>query len=203
MAMTEHMIAQLIEKIANGDKDAESLLFEQFDEKIELIVRARLNHNVSPDDVKDIAADIKAALLEALRNGKFDPSKNCKLSTYIAGITQKQIALYFRKAKRNREFPQDDAHENVDDMPLTLDVLISVEEQKQLRKKLARLNSKYRQVLLLRYYEGKSIDEICNILVLEKKQVIDRLHYSLKKLLKECKNDEFFSIFSILLQILI
>jgi RNA polymerase sigma-70 factor (ECF subfamily) len=202
VAENESEITNLIQRIADGDPDAENIFFNQFDEKIELIVRLRLINKIPPEDIKDISADVKTAIIKALREGKYDPERG-KISTYIAAISQNYIALYFRKLKSNRETLQGDFDENIrDDSQTWLDENMTTEMQKKLQNKLSHLRSNYKKVLFMTFYEGKSTSEIANHLGFTNKKVIDLKYNALKKLFEQCQNDDFFSIISILLQIL-
>ncbi|RMG24187.1 MAG: hypothetical protein D6732_24015, partial [Methanobacteriota archaeon] len=66
----------------------------------------------------------------------------------------------------------------------------------------SRLDDKYREVLLLRFYQHYSIEEIAQELNMERRRVSERIHYALKKLLEELKRDKYFSISVLILLIL-
>ena len=57
---------------------------------------------------------------------------------------------------------------------------------------MKRLKQKYREILLLRIYEEKSIEEISEHLKIERRRVSERINYAFKLLLKECKKENYF-----------
>ncbi len=199
--MSDREIAKLIEKISKGDESAENVLFKHYEKPIELIVRSRLPRNTRQDDVKDIVSDVQIALLKALRAGHFDPSKSTSLASYICGIAYYQIGQYFRKKGRNPEISIEEKKTDPVEEKSWIDEIVSDEEKKQLRKKLARLKSLYKDILYLCFYENMSVEDIAKTLKLDKKKVIDAKYNALKKLARGCKKEDFLSIFSILLQI--
>lgn len=201
--MSDPTSETLLKKIATGDPHAENELFQHFNLHITTIVQTRLRGRVSFEDQKDLVAEIHLGLLQSLRKGSFDASRGLKLSTYIAGIVNNTIAQYYRKKARNREFAQPELPEYHENCKSVLDVLLDAENKKKLKKKLGKLKSRHQKVLLLRYYENRSIAEISELLDLEHKKVIDRLHYALKRFVEECQKDHYFSILSIFLQIII
>lgn len=203
MAVNDKETTDLLKRIADGEHKAENILFKKLEEKINLIVRFR-SKNISQEDKEDIISSVQIALLEALRLDRFDPSKQVTLNTYIAGIAQKQVALFYRKLKQNNRYFQNDMPSKVEDpTPAILEYLLKNEERERLRRKLSRLRPHYQKVLLMTFHDGKSTSEIAKKLKLTNKQVIDLKFNALKKLADVCKKDSFFSIFSILLQILL
>lgn len=199
--MAKNELEDLAIRIGNGDRDAEQALFKQLSPRIELIVRTRLVQQSARDDLDDIVNDVMVSLLESLRKGNFDASRNYSLSTYTAGIAQKHIALYFRNVKRNREYTQKELPDIEDGAPSYLDGLIQNEEKEKLRSKLSTLNALYRKILLLRYFEENSVTSICESLGFKRKKVVDLTHNAFKTFIKKCRNDDYFSIFSLLVQI--
>ena len=194
-------LEQLALKIENGDKEAEQVLFQKFSPRIELIVRSRLPKNTAYPDMQDIVHDVTISLLEALRKGYYDESRKISLPTYTAGIAHKQVALYLRGLKRNREYTQEEMPEVEDDHPSSLDRMIDDEVKEKLIRKLSTLKSLHKKVLILRFYNNKSVSAISKLLGFKHKKVIDLTHYALKTFIKKCRNDDYFSIFSLLLQI--
>ena len=190
----------LASRIAGGDVHAENDLFLSYREQIECMVRIRLKVAVPIQDQEDIVSEIQEAVLISSRRGGYNPSTGKTLGAYIAGIVSKVIGQYFRKKKK--DFLQVGLPENIhvatDDM---LSGLIDVERDMKLRQCLNNLKPKYKEVLLLRFYEKLSIEEIAQKLNLERRRVSESIHYAFKLLTRECKKENYFSIFSLILQI--
>ncbi|MGA9212378.1 RNA polymerase sigma factor [Kaistella sp.] len=120
----------------------------------------------------------------------FDP--NFQFKTWILTIAQNSIIDYWRKKSRENE----DSTDNFDGFKNHLalspeELLISEEDQKQILSIIESLDSNYKEIIQLRFFEEKSIKEIAeeqNITVANTKVRIMRA----KKLLAELlKNKEF------------
>lgn len=190
--MTQEQETELVKRIYSGDARAETELFSHFDARI--IRKVRFSIGTSNSDWQDLVAEIKIALLENLRDGKFDVDRGVLLGSYVFGITMNKIRDYFKFRKKQEiisAIPPDDNELSVDDEP-------EVERQelrKILRTLLEKLKLKYKEVLYLRYYEELSINEISLKIKLPPRRVSERINYAVKLLQKECKKEKLFSIF--------
>lgn len=182
----------LIEKIVSGDTDAENRLFLHFKERIEFLVRARLRNKVSSDDQKDILSEARQAILLSLRKNGFDPTKGKPLEAYIAGIVSNVVALYFRNLTKAKPTEDIDKHQNLESFTNPLKEILDFEKKEIIRSALSSLDDKYKEVILLRIYEDKSIEEISDKIGIEKRRVSERINYALKLLLKELKKKNYF-----------
>ena len=194
--MNDKQEIALVRKIAGGDASAENDLFLSYHEQIECMVRIRLKVRVPVQDQEDIVSEIQEAVLLSLRRGGYDPATGKTPGAYIAGIVPKVIGQYFRKKKKESIIQpglSEEIHVVTDDI---LSDLIDVERDMKLRKCLNNLKPKNKEVLLLRFYEKLSIEEIAQKLNLERRRVSERIHYAFKLLAKECKKENYFSIFS-------
>lgn len=194
MIMSNNQDILFVEKIAAGDTQAESELFYRYCEEIKLMVRTRLKVKVAPEDQEDIMSEIFHASLVSLRNNQYDPSSGKGLGAYIAGIAYKIIGQYFRSKDKDRKIQNDIKQESPEHHSNALNHLVEKERDQKLRVYLSRLKPKYKQVLLLRIYENKSIQEIADFLKLDRRRVSERIHYAFKLLIKECKKENYFSI---------
>lgn len=183
-----------VEKIAAGDAQAENELFYRYAEEIKLMVRTRLKVKVSLEDQEDMVSEILHASLVSLRNNQYDPSAGKGLGAYIAGIAYKIIGQYFRSKDKDKKIENSIMQESHEHQNNALNHLVEKERDHRLRIYLSRLKPKYKQVLLLRIYENKSIQEIADLLKLDRRRVSERIHYAFKLLIKECKKENYFSI---------
>ena len=185
----------LTTKIAEGDTEAENYLFTRFKEKIQFLVRIRLRKKIPMEDQEDIISEIQQAIMLSLRKGSFNPDLGKPLEAYIAGIASNVVGQYFRKLKKTKEEVNIDLIENLPSDENHLSNLITEERNNQLRKYLQKLEPKYKEILLLRIYENKTIEEISMLLNLEKRRVSERINYAFKLFLKECKRDNYFQYY--------
>ena len=185
----------LAEKIFSGDTEAENFFFTRFKEKIQLLVRIRLRKKIPIEDQEDIVSEIMQAVMLSLRKGSYNAELGKPLDAYIAGIASNIVGQYFRKVKKLNEEIDIDLIKNIPNDDNRLSALVKEERNKKLRGYLQKLKPKYKEVLLLRIYEDKSIDEISNLLNIEKRRVSERINYAFKLFLKECKRDNYFQYY--------
>jgi RNA polymerase sigma-70 factor (ECF subfamily) len=179
-------------RIADGDPEAEDYLFRQFGDRIKFLVRIRLKRRIPVEDHKDIIGEIQQAILLSLRKGSFNPDMGKTLDAYIAGIAGNIVGQYFRKLSKDKANTD---IEHIQDMPVdgnNLSEILDEERREKLRKYLKKIKPKYAEVLYLRFYENKSIEEISDTLKIQKRRVSERINYAIKLLLKECKSDNYF-----------
>ncbi len=184
----------LSQRIAAGDSLAEHELFRKYDGEIETMVRIRMRHAVSEQDREDVVAEIRHAVLVSLRKGAFDPQAGRTVGAYIAGIAANTIGQFFRKRERGEKFVTGLDGEPESDSRSPLAELLDKECRQELSHCLNKLKPKYQQVLLLRIYEGKSIEEISHQLGIKPRRVSERIHYAFKLFVKICRKRDLFSI---------
>jgi len=156
------------------------------------MVRIRLKKQISSEDQQDIISEIQHAILISLRKGSYKPDLGKPLEAYIAGIASNIIGQYFRKLSKEKTTADLDHLHNVADDGNNLSEIINEERKEKIRSYLKLLKPKYAEVLYMRFYENKSIEEISDNLGIEKRRVSERLNYAFKLLLKECKKDNYF-----------
>lgn len=157
----------LLEKIKKDPKEF-GVLFDQYYNKIfGYVLRRTLSYDLSCDIVAE-------TFLKAFLKIKEFKWKNISVSSWLFKIATNEVNYYFRKWKYS---------------PASLDLLLdsgefdiknkeSFEEEReriekeikahndfiQVQKKLEQLPVKYQEVIALKYFEGKSIKEISEIL---------------------------------------
>ena len=123
-----------------------------------------------------MARDMVSSACEAmLRNtDKLLKVEACKLTGYVLRIVENETRMYLRKKKRERLcLVGDDGvfdratheHHEVDEE------LISEAENKAVREALKRIHTKEREVLLMKYFENLSNEEIAEQLEIKKDSV--------------------------------
>lgn len=175
------------QRIANGDRQAENELFQRYDEQIRFMVKTRLRWWISSADLDDLIGEVRAAALLSLRKGGYNPGKGSSLGAYLAGIVARVVAQYFRKQRKSQAAESDLQAMEPPNPGTVLDDMVTTERDQRIRRCLSRLDLKYREVLLLRFYENLSIEDIATKLNLERRRVSERIHYALRKLADEYK----------------
>lgn len=111
----------------------------------------RSNTN-SVQDAEDLTADIFVKVFEKLDS--FDESK-ASLSTWIFTITRNTLTDYFRTRKVFAEIP-----ETLEDDSSVEDDVCNAEMLENLAKALETLDERERDIVILRFYSGKTLREI-------------------------------------------
>lgn len=186
-------IEKIIKRISEGDLMAENYLFRHLNEKIKFLVRVHLKGKIRDEDQQDIISEIYHAVLISLRKGRYNPYMGKSLEAYISGITGNVVGQYFRKQKK--ELSKDNTIEffNIVYEENILKEIIDNERRERLKACLKRIKPKYQQVLILKFYEDKSLDEISKKLKLGKRRISERINYAIKLFLKEYKKDKYFN----------
>lgn len=112
-------------------------------------IRSKIN---SAQDAEDLAADVFVKVFEKLDS--FDESK-ASLSTWIYTITRNKLTDYFRTRKVFAEIPETmEADSSVEDDVCNAEMLDN------LAKALETLDERERDIIILRFYSGKTLKEI-------------------------------------------
>jgi len=159
--MSDEQLVQL----SLEDHDCFYYLMKRYEPKILRYINRIAS--VSQEESEDILQEIFIKVYRTL-NGF---NQKLKFSSWIYRIAHNEIINQYRKIKSysamitsNIEDDTDDLSELVCD---TLDIdgiYISRENAQKVRESLAELPDKYREVLILRYLEDRSYDEISDIL---------------------------------------
>lgn len=143
----------IIEAIRMG---SEKILYSVYDNlKAEFISWFVKNHKISNGDAKDIFQDSIIAFHNNVIDEKFNAT-DASIKTYLFSIGRNKVLNHF---KRNREIP-------LEDISLQSDSQISesnVDDRIEIIKKsILSLDSKCREVLIMFYEKGFSMESIAN-----------------------------------------
>lgn len=137
------------------------------DEYLDMLYRIAFLHAKNRADAEDIVQDV---LLKLLRNPPAFASKAHE-KAWLIKVTTNQSRDFLKKAWLRRSRPLTDGlHAQ------------APEAQSEIVSQLMELPAKYREVILLYYYEGYSIGEIARILGQKESTVGSQLHRARKKL---------------------
>lgn len=124
-------------------------IYRDYHGKVCGYIRSKIN---SFEDAEDLAADVFLKVYEKLDS--FDESK-ASLSTWIFTITKNKLTDYFRTKKDYDEVPETyEADTSVEDEVINADML------ETLANALETLDERERDIIILRFYSGKSLKEI-------------------------------------------
>ena len=175
--------AELLAEIQKGNTEAEQGLLSglRIPARVEMMIRSRLQ--ISDADLADMVAEVLLAILVNLRAGKFHAAKG-SVSLYAWGIARNKIRDYLKpKADNQRQTAELDAvRSGVENYE------VEKNEQRQILLKCIRqLAPRYRDVIIVRYHEGKNVEEIADKMALTPTQTYSRIHYALDLLRGQLK----------------
>jgi RNA polymerase sigma factor (sigma-70 family) len=150
--------AEMVARIQDGNDDDGETLY--------LIVsrtsRGKLFHSIDPQSVEDHVHEIMMIVLKAIRAGEIrDPE--C-LQSFIRTVTQRRISLHIRGAMttRRRMVPIDSAPDLAVPFHLSPEARTAMREKVDLvRRLIARLPARDREILTRFYYREEGPEQIC------------------------------------------
>ena len=148
-------------------------IYLDYRNKVMGYIRARIH---SFADAEDLCSDVFEKIQRKL--GDFDPAK-ASLNTWVFTITRNTVIDYFRRSKPNEELD-----ENLSDDTEVDEGLLQSESLGELAGALQALPEEMRAIIVLRYYDGKPLTEIADIMGLSYGAVKLRHQSALAKLRK-------------------
>ncbi len=174
--------ADLVQRIAAGDTDAERLLFERYHRGL-LFLLQRLTG--SPEQAEDLRQETFRIVLERLRGRSLEQPEG--LLGFLRGTARNLVLAERRKANRRPlESGSEELAEMADPAPSAAESLVRAEDARLFRRLLGELRSERDRQLLLRFYvAGEEKQEICRTLGLSHphfKRVLYRARQRFKEL---------------------
>lgn len=175
---------QLVEIIRDKDQELYSELVKRYQNKIYFYINRLINHR---EEAEDLAQDVFIKVFRNLQG--FDTNR--KFSSWIYRIAHNESVNFIKKKSYFRilsieqnEFLQNTmaSTENI------IEKVITKETSKKMKELIDKLSFSYREVLILRYFEEKSYDEISDIIrkpVNTVGTMINRAKGQLEKIIKD------------------
>lgn len=149
-------IENLIKQAQAGDTDAFSYLYDEYFAHIYRYVYYRVNR----EDVDDVVAQIFMKAWDNL--GRFTAREGATFSSWLFKIAHNLVIDQYRKHRSIAELPSDivDEREAYDPQKVAQNKL----DQVVLKEALSHLKEAYRQVIVLKFINGFSNQEVADIL---------------------------------------
>ena len=128
-------------------------IYTEYSGKVMGYIRARIRSNA---DAEDLHSEVFEKILRKLDG--FDPSK-ASLNTWIFTITRNTVIDHFRRTK-----PTEDLDENLSDNIELDEDLLNSETLSELAAALRKLPQQLMDIIVLRYYDGKPLTEIAEMM---------------------------------------
>ena len=170
---------EIIKKIKTGETKLFSVIVERYEQKMRRYALKFLHK--SPDDVDDLVQDVFVKTYTNIHS--FDDTK--KFSSWLYRIAHNAFLNHIRSAKREMFrmhfdtalpflYSTDNPETSFELKKLSTDLDASLEH----------LDQKYREIIVLRFYEGLSYEEIADVLRVPTSTVGVRLSRALKQIKK-------------------
>lgn len=184
--------AELVERIASGEKSAFELLMRRFNRKLYRTARSIVKDDVEAEDV------LQDAYLLAYRNiGKFRGESS--LSTWLVRIVVNEAIAHTRKTARTAEIidfgagqEEGDAHEagmSEANTEQPDQIAMRIQIRQLIEKKIDALPQAFRTVFVLRALEELTVEETAGCLNIPEATVRTR-YFRAKGLLREALSQE-------------
>ena len=128
-------------------------IYTEYSGKVMGYIRARIR---SSAEAEDLHSEVFEKVLKKI--GEFDPSK-ASLNTWIFTITRNTVIGHFRRAK-----PSEELDENLSDNVELDEDLLNSETLSELAAALRKLPQQMMDIIVLRYYDGKPLTEIAEMM---------------------------------------
>jgi len=171
---------EIVKLVSLGNSELYGVVMERYQEAMFRYVRRVINQ--VDEEVEDLVQEVFIKGYENIQS--FDGTK--KFSSWLYRIAHNLCIDYFRK-KRPTTSLIDDAEELLESgEKLVEEMAIEKERKESLMRAVEKLELKYKEVVLLYYFEEKSYDEISDILRINTSNVgvlLLRAREKLKKIL--------------------
>ncbi|MCA9383365.1 sigma-70 family RNA polymerase sigma factor [Candidatus Dojkabacteria bacterium] len=138
------------------------------------------NRVPTPDEAKDITAQVFLASIENIKN--FDIERGLRLGSLLYKIANNKIYDFYKKNERKAYNINESNHaENID---YTKDIA-KLEKRTRTQNVLSQLKPRYQQIINLKFYTDLSNSEIAESLGIEVSHVAVVLHRALKSFKKK------------------
>ena len=128
-------------------------IYTEYSGKVMGYIHARVR---SSADAEDIHSEVFEKILRKIEG--FDPSK-ASLNTWIFTITRNTVIDHFRRTR-----PTEELDENLSDNLELDEDLLNAETLSELAAALRKLPQQMMDIIVLRYYDGKPLTEIAELM---------------------------------------
>ena len=145
---------ELVKAINKGEQGAFKIIYDRYSDLLFTYIMHHLNND------KEMASDIwQDTWIVAVEKSKDFKSKS-SFFTWLCAIAKNKISDYYRNAKKEEQFERiEKMHFDIDDEELNIE-LIDSKTQVEVITVLGSLEELYRDLLIAKYIDNKSIDEI-------------------------------------------
>lgn len=185
---TEENTDEELAELSLLDKEAFRFLIDRYEERLRrYAVRLGIDKIGETDDL------LQEVFIKAYQNlASFD--SNLSFSSWIYRITHNEAVTIFRKRRVRPEghmnfMEEEDLRQIASDVDVFEDIL-NEELRLSVQKSISLLDDKFKEIIILKYLEDKSYDEISDILKISPGTVASRINRAKEKLDKIIKKEK-------------
>jgi RNA polymerase sigma factor (sigma-70 family) len=170
--------SKLLDALRNGDDEALVELYEKNRRAVSSLVG---RNQGTEDDIEDVLQEAIIVLWERVRSGRFE--HNAKLSTFLYAIAKN---IWFRRLARRRKevCVASDMVETASSDPIPIEELEDNERVRAVQTAMEQIGNPCRDILLLYYWEERSMEEIAAKLGFANSDTVKSKKYQCKKILE-------------------
>ncbi len=171
--------AKILDLLRRGDDEGLVMLYEANRKPIRAYV---LKNNGTEDDAEDLLQEALIVLWERVRSNRFE--YRSRLSTFIYATVKNMWRR--RLARSRREAPADiEQDTGYIENATALDIMIESEEARRVHEALGLLGDPCRSLLIMFYWEDRSMEEIAAALHFANAETAKSKKYQCKKALQK------------------
>jgi RNA polymerase sigma factor (sigma-70 family) len=174
----QHNEQNIIERIKANDRTVLGEIFIRYEKMIFSYIKT---HGGSNADAEDVLQESIIVLWQNVCSGSFKLTS--KIGTYLMGVAKNKWREELRK--RSRISSINEQADFPDDEKKVMDIILTQEKVKLIQRALNALSPLCKKLLMLFYFEERSMDEIANILEFANTDVVKSKKYQCKKALEE------------------
>ena len=146
---------EIIKLVVSGQSEEYGKIIERYEKRLRGFIYKIMGNNPEVDDL------VEDSLISAYQNlNGFDTKQ--QFSSWILRIAHNKTVDFIRKKKP--KLVGDELDDVKEDKKLIEDLEIEKESKKELHRAINKLELKYREIVVLYYFEDKSYEEISDIL---------------------------------------
>lgn len=150
-------VPALVERAQHGDRNAVGILYQIYSQTIFRYIVVRVPTNA---DAEDITAEVFVSMVKGLPSYQMT---GAPFEAWLYRIAASRVADFYRQSNRHGHKAEldDSLH---DDSPLPEEQVLYNQSLEQLRAALRQLPDEYQAILVLRFVERKSHEEVALLL---------------------------------------
>lgn len=146
---------EIIKLVVEGDREKYGEIIERYEKRLRGFIKKLIGNNLEVDDL------VEESLISAYQNLNGFDSK-LKFSSWILRIAHNKTVDYIKRKKP--KIMGDELDDVKEDKKLFEELAIETESKKELQNAIDKLELKYKEMIVLYFFEEKSYEEISDIL---------------------------------------